>query len=206
LLRTVLFPHMPLSLHVFEERYREMMRDCLDAGTSFGVVGIRSGGEVGGAAQRHDVGTLARIVHVQRLDDGRMSLLITGATRFRILRDVPGKAYAQGEVQYLDEDDSPAAPELVSDLSPRFERYISRLQRVTGGDTQVPDLPSEPELLGYLVAATLEGSMESKQRLLEAPGVETRLRMELAILRREEDLLRRGVVPVASRPGNFSAN
>jgi len=69
---------MPMSLHVFEERYQEMMRDSLDSGTSFGVVAIRDGKEVGGEAVPRGVGTLARIVHVERLPDGRINLLITG--------------------------------------------------------------------------------------------------------------------------------
>jgi len=206
LLRTVLFPHMPMSLHIFEERYREMMRDCLDAGTSFGVVAIRSGAEVGGPAQRYDVGTLARIVHVQKLDDGRMNLLITGASRLKVVCDVQGKSYAQGDIKYLGEEAGAGAQELVDELSTRFQRYASSLRRATGADAGVPDLPVEPELLGYLVAATLEGSLESRQRLLEAPNAGVRMRMELAMLRREEHLLRRGVVPVAARPGSFSTN
>src|SRR5579859_6841485 len=100
MLRTVLFPHMPMSLHVFEERYQEMMRDSLDAGTSFGVIAIRDGKEVGGEAVPRGVGTLALIVHVERLSDGRINLLITGASRFRVVRHVDGKAYAQAEVEY----------------------------------------------------------------------------------------------------------
>src|ERR1700730_14638753 len=104
LLRTVLFPHMPMSLHVFEDRYQEMMRDCLDAGSSFGVVAIREGREVGGDAVPRAVGTLARIVHVERLPDGRMNLFITGASRFRVVRPVSCKAYARAEVEYLQEE------------------------------------------------------------------------------------------------------
>src|SRR5258708_36507084 len=84
LLRTVLFPHMPLSLHVFERRYREMIADCLEAGQTFGVVAIREGREAGGEAGPRGVGTLARIGHGGRLPDGRLNLLVTGASRFRL--------------------------------------------------------------------------------------------------------------------------
>src|ERR1700737_2161793 len=101
LLRSVLFPHMPMSLHVFEDRYQEMMRDCLGAGSSFGVVAIREGKEVGGDAVPCAVGTLARIVHVERLSDGRMNLLITGASGFGGAAPIPGRAYAQAEGEYL---------------------------------------------------------------------------------------------------------
>src|SRR3979411_1776213 len=92
LLRSVLFPHMPMSLHVFEARYQEMRRDCLDAGSSFGVVAIRDGKEVGGDAVPRAVGTVARIVRVDRLPDGRMNLLLTGGSRFRVGRQGQGQA------------------------------------------------------------------------------------------------------------------
>ena len=70
-LGVVLFPHMPLPLHIFEERYRQMMRDCEEQGTGFGIVAIREGVEVQGPATPHPVGTLAQMRKVERLDDGR---------------------------------------------------------------------------------------------------------------------------------------
>src|SRR5437588_780370 len=74
-LNAVLFPHMPLPLHVFEPRYRQMIADCLEEGHSFGVVAIREGSETGPTTP-YDVGTLAKIVHIDRLEDGRMNLLV----------------------------------------------------------------------------------------------------------------------------------
>lgn len=206
LLRTVLFPHMPMSLHVFEERYQEMMRDCLGSGTSFGVVAIREGRESGGEAVLHRVGTLARIAHVERLDDGRMNLLITGATRFRIIRSRDGKPYAQAEIEYLAEGDAEVgAPEREAMLR-AFDRYLKSLRQVSRSDAALPDLPEENEVLAYLVAGTLETSLESKQQLLEAADPAERMDMELRILRREEDLLSRHVLPTSVVPGSFSAN
>jgi Lon protease-like protein len=206
LLRSVLFPHMPMSLHVFEDRYQEMMRDCLDAGSSFGVVAIREGQEVGGEASPRGVGTLARIVHVERLPDGRMNLLITGASRFRVVRSIPGKAYAQAEVEYLLEDSESVPGRLLALLRQAFEGYLRSLRRVAHGVSEVPDLPEEPEALAYLVAATLETSVEARQELLEAPDAADRIRQEIRILRREEDLLKRQVLPRAVLPSSFSLN
>src|SRR3979411_1692089 len=163
LLRSVLFPHMPMSLHVFEDRYQEMMRDCLDAGSSFGVVAIRDGKEVGGDAVPRAVGTVARIVRVDRLPDGRMNLLITGASRFRVVRQVEGKAYARAEVEYLLEDSESVPRRLLALLRQAFEGYLRSLRRVAHGVSEVPDLPEEPEALAYLVAATLETSVEARQ-------------------------------------------
>src|SRR5947209_19069395 len=85
-LGVVLFPHMPLGLHIFEERYRQMMRDCHEAGTSFGVVAIREGREVGEGALPYEVGTLAQIRESEKLPDGRYNLRVEGASRFRVER------------------------------------------------------------------------------------------------------------------------
>src|SRR5438105_7911783 len=85
-LSVVLFPHMPLALHIFEERYRQMMRDCRVAGTSFGVVAIREGREVGDGAVPYEVGTLAQIHECETLPDGRYKLRVEGASRFRVER------------------------------------------------------------------------------------------------------------------------
>src|ERR1700738_159982 len=206
LLRSVLFPHMPMSLHVFEDRYQEMMRDCLGAGSSFGVVAIREGKEVGGDAVPCAVGTLARIVHVERLADGRMNLLITGASRFRVLRPVLGKVYARAEVEYLQEESEGVPGRLLLSLRSAFEGYLGSLRRVAHGYSDVPDLPVEPEALAYLVAATLETSVDARQELLEAPDAADRIRQEIRILRREEDLLNRQVLPSAVVPSSFSLN
>jgi uncharacterized protein len=197
---------MPMSLHVFEERYQEMMRDSLDSGTSFGVVAIRDGKEVGGEAVPRGVGTLARIVHVERLPDGRINLLITGASRFRVGRRVDGKAYARAEVEYLEEESEGVPDHLVASLQTTFKSYLRALRQVTRGYTDLPDLPSEPEALSYLVATTVETSIDARQQLLESAGSRDRIELELKILRREEDLLTRKVLPSAVLPNSFSLN
>ena len=197
---------MPMSLHVFEERYQEMMRDSLDSGTSFGVVAIRDGKEVGGEAVPRGVGTLARIVHVERLPDGRINLLITGASRFRVGRRVDGKAYARAEVEYLEEQSEGVPDHLVASLQTTFKSYLRTLRQVTRGYTDLPDLPSEPEALSYLVATTVETSIDARQQLLESAGSRDRIELELKILRREEDLLTRKVLPSAVLPNSFSLN
>jgi len=197
---------MPMSLHVFEERYQEMMRDSLDSGTSFGVVAIRDGKEVGGEAVPRGVGTLARIVHVERLPDGRINLLITGASRFRVGRRVDGKAYARAEVEYLEEESEGVPDHLVASLQTTFNSYLRALRQVTRGYTDLPDLPSEPDALSYLVATTVETSIDARQQLLESAGSRDRIELELKILRREEDLLTRKVLPSAVLPNSFSLN
>ena len=74
-LRTVLFPGMPLALHIFEDRYKEMMRRCIERSSPFGVVLIKHGDEVGPAAEPYAIGCTARVVQVEPLPEGRMNLL-----------------------------------------------------------------------------------------------------------------------------------
>jgi Lon protease-like protein len=206
LLKTVLFPHMPLSLHVFEERYKQMLEDCLNTSTSFGVVALREGEEVGETGVPRQVGTLARIVHVQRLSDGRMNLLVTGASRFRVESVVRGKPYLQARVNYLPEEDENVPDVLRRNLLVAFDAYVKTLQQATRGQATLPDLPEDPEVLAYLIAAAMEGSLDARQQLLEAPGARERMDMELATLRREADLVRRQVMPAEVALGAFSPN
>jgi Lon protease-like protein len=192
-LGVVLFPHMPLSLHVFEERYRAMLRHCDEQGTGFGVVAIREGVEVGGGAVAYEVGTLAQIRRQERLDDGRANLLVTGATRFRVVRRISTHPFPAGEVEYL--EDTPGAPEemapLAADVRESFHRYAATLQQMADQQPSIDDLPDDPELLGYLAAAALQVEIAHKQRMLEADSAAERLRMCMALLRREEALLDR---------------
>ena len=206
LLRTVLFPHMPMSLHVFEDRYKQMLEDCLASGKTFGVVAIKEGVEVDGEAIPCQVGTLARIVQLERLDDGRMNLVITGASRFRLVREVPGKPYRQADVDYLEEVEPPADDHLSRRVKRAFEAYIGGLRELAPNLSSVPAIPSEGEVLGYAVAAMVETPLESRQRLLEARTPGERMEMELKILRFEADLVRRQVLPSAPPPGAFSLN
>src|SRR5438128_11820886 len=91
-LNAVLFPHMALPLHIFEPRYRQMIGDCLEAGYSFGVVAIREGSETGPATP-YDVGTLAKIVRSDRLDVGRMNLLVMGPSRCELAEPADDRPY-----------------------------------------------------------------------------------------------------------------
>src|SRR5579863_7566944 len=98
-LSTVLFPYATVQLHVFEERYRQLVHDCLQLDTSFGIVLIRSGPEVGGQAEPYMVGTTVRITRVHTYDDGRMDIQVQGERRFRIRRIDNTKAYLVGHVE-----------------------------------------------------------------------------------------------------------
>ncbi|MBV9100894.1 MAG: LON peptidase substrate-binding domain-containing protein [Candidatus Dormibacteraeota bacterium] len=193
-LSTVLFPHMPLALHVFEERYRAMMRDCREQGTTFGVLAIREGLEVGGGAVPYRVGTLAQLRDVEELPDGRYNLLVVGASRFRVETFSQERPYLTGEVRYLEDD--ALIPDDAALLAPRvrsvFQAYVAAMARFNSdAPASEISLPDEPELLAYLVAGALEIETARKQALLEHDSTSERLRGCLQELRRESVLLDR---------------
>lgn len=103
-LGAVLFPHMVLPLHVFEPRYRALLDDVLEDGGEFGVVLISRGHEVGGGDVRTDVGTVARILRAEPLDEDRWFVIAVGTRRFRVEGWLPDAPYPRAEVVDLDDD------------------------------------------------------------------------------------------------------
>lgn len=197
-LNTVLFPHMPAGLHIFEERYREMVRDCQEQGTSFGVVAIREGSGAGRSAFPFDVGTLAQIHELEKLDDGRFNLVVAGASRFRVENLSLNRSYLVGTIHYLEDTrgDEAAIPDLARRTGKAFVAYAAGLRNLADDtDEQAADqaeaieLPDDPELLSYLVAASLNVEVNRRQELLEEDSVSGRLRRCLQALRRESVFL-----------------
>jgi Lon protease-like protein len=197
-LGTVLFPGVPLPLHIFEDRYRLLIRELLDqpeeASRSFGVIAIREGREVGadGVRALHSVGCTAELRRVEAYDDGRFDVVGTGSTRF-VIREVDDSLpYLQADVDLLaehagDASNLAAAVDAVMEL---FTSYLALLGNVRGIPIETPDLPDDALLLSYLVAATMPLDLADKQRLLEAPDAAARLRTEVRLLHREGRLLR----------------
>ncbi|HEU4675998.1 MAG TPA: LON peptidase substrate-binding domain-containing protein [Motilibacteraceae bacterium] len=221
-LGTVLFPGLVLPLHVFEDRYRLMVRTLLERPETerrFGVVAIRQGREVGsdGVRALYPVGCTAVLRRVDPLPDGRFEIVATGGERFRLLELDTSLPYAQGEIVLLDERRGDADVVVAGSVARAFTRYRAALSGgglaalddgSEGQPTDQPaDLPEDPRALSYLVGAAMVLDLPDQQRLLEQPSVGDRLRAELALLRREAallralpslpavDLVRQGVVP-----------
>jgi Lon protease-like protein len=207
-LGSVLFPHMPMSLHIFEERYRTMMRDCQAASTTFGIVAIREGLEVGPAAIPYEVGTLAQIDDVEELDDGRYNLTVVGASRFHIDALSFKRPYLMAAVHYLEDVPAPATDmeRLAAAVTTAFRGYATQLQGVGQGDPLDFGMPSDPELLSYLVAAAMQVETAQRQRLLEIDGTAERLAAVLRLLRREAALLDRMLVRSKDHAGTVGLN
>lgn len=199
----VLYPGVVLPLHIFEERYRRLVRDLLDMqdGTRiFGVVAIKAGREVGaqGITALHEIGCTAELRYAEAYDDGRFDIIVTGMTRFRLLPEsveqkVESSAPLRAEVDLLTEDESPAAAALAPRVARQFVAYREALLTAQGmqdeNDNQAPDLPDDPGELAYLVAAAMILDLTDKQRLLAASTVDERLRLELALLKREASMV-----------------
>jgi Lon protease-like protein len=194
----VLFPGMVLPLHVFEDRYRRLVRDLLTRppeDRELGVVAIREGHEVGADAVRalHGTGCVARLRRVEPYDDGRFDIVTRGVRPFRTLRLVDAAPYLQADVELLDDtddtgdagdgDSGSAVEHLSRTVAAAFDTY-----RTTLG-AQHSEPADDATALGYLVAATMVLDLADKQRLLEAPGTAARLALELVLLRRESAFL-----------------
>ncbi|WP_328467137.1 LON peptidase substrate-binding domain-containing protein [Actinoplanes sp. NBC_00393] len=214
-LSTVLFPGLVLPLHIFEERYRTLVRELVaqsaETPHEFGVVTLRHGSEVApdpgdgaatetppiSAADLYEVGCTAELRHVTELPDGRFDIMTVGRRRFTVLSIEQGSApYLTAQVRWLPEED--AADQTAHLLAPRvltaFQTYLELLRPNTEVLDQVPD---DPTVLSHLVAATAQLTVEERQLLLAMPDTASRLRAELRLLNREAGLLARvRAVPV----------
>ena len=183
-LQLVLFPGMPLPLRIFEERYKLMIGRCLEERTPFGVVLIRSGEEVGGPAEPHDVGTTANIVQFRRLEDGRINLAARGERRFRIDVLDHSEPYLMGDVTYVESEESaaPQAEEEAQRAAALFGEQFRLVMAITGQWVRQVDLPANPDRLADFIAHQIEIPPATKQELLETLSVRSRLRRETDLL------------------------
>src|SRR5258706_829626 len=185
----VLFPGAPITLRIFEERYRLMIGRCLEQSGPFGVVLIREGPEVGGEAIPHSVGTTAVISDSVRLDDERYYLTAVGQRRFRVQYMGQGQPYLLAWVADLPEETGGAAMvEMADQLRALYARYWSAVAAATGHRHQPDTLPENVVGLTYWMAQRLQVDNIHKQRWLEA-DVATRLREISAAIRAELLLL-----------------
>ncbi len=213
-LGVVLVPRMLLPIHVFEQRYRRMLRDRQGEEHLFGVVLTKSGREVGEQPEMHRVGTVAALVGSGRYPDGRYDLIVRGRRRFRIAEGDWERGYHMANVDWLDEPVGPApdgrsVSELAESTGHAYGRYLDVLQAAVGTPIERDELPSDAVDLGYALLARLPLGSRQKQALLEAPTAVHRLLSLNSTLRRERLLLKRtgiGGVGVEHPGANLSLN
>ncbi len=196
---TVLFPGVVLPLHVFEERYRELVRSLVDlpegSRRRFGVIAIRQGWEVveDAVSALHDVGCAAELRRVSRYPDGRYDIVTVGTDRFRLESiDRESRPYLVGSVDWLPVEppatDVAALADAVGGLFAEYVEAAAGLQGRVNDDAELPDDPAE---LAYAVAAAAVLTLDDRQALLECEGTRARLRAELRLLKRETTMVRR---------------
>jgi len=171
-LGTVLFPGGVLPLHVFEPRYRAMVKHCLEADAGFGVVLIARGSEVGGGDERYSVATEARIEEAAELPDGRWALLATGIRRIAVEDWLPDDPYPRASVTSLPSAGGAAGPDALAEalaVVRRATALLSELGRsgLPGAPTALPD---DPEEAAWQVCDHAPLGPLDRQRLLEADG------------------------------------
>lgn len=186
-LNTVLFPYAQIQLHVFEDRYRNLVRDCLQYDRPFGIVLIRAGVEVGGEAEPYMVGTVVRIVNVQDLPEGRMDIQVQGERRFRIRRLLEPKPYLVGLVEPVVEmevEESPRLDALTMKAREEFQILVQTLFARQDFNVEVR-FPSDATALSFTIANLLPMENLEKQRLLEITDTLERLKGLIPILQRQ---------------------
>jgi Lon protease-like protein len=185
-LRLVLFPGMRLPLHVFEERYRIMIGECIEQKAPFGVVLIERGREVGGGASVHAIGTSARIMHVERYPDGRMNLVVVGEHRFRVYDFFQHDPYPAANVVYIPHSEPGSSetryPSLERLVRVEWERYNRLMERIEENWETMDSHPSTPQELAYTVAASMLLDDAKKQELLEKNNLVSLLETESRLL------------------------
>ena len=190
-LNTVLFPQAAIPLQIFEERYKLMLEECLESDSRFGVTLIREGAEVGEPAVPHDVGTVARIIQVNRIEGDRFFISAIGERRFRVIEITQRRPFISAQVELLDEfGDEPVPENLIAEATDLFGEYARYSVGTAGGWVSSTRVPSDPARLSYHIAAKVQMDLSDRQRLLEQEYVDQRLSAEIDFLKRNSRVLR----------------
>jgi hypothetical protein len=195
-LGTVLIPFAHLPLHIFEPRYRALVKECLAGDREFGVVLIERGSEVGGGDQRFMVGTVARITQAVELPDGRWLLDTVGTERIRVLRWLPDDPYPCAEVEpYEDEAPGPDT-EARREAVERLLRQVLAMQVELGypAPSATVTLDGDPRVAAYQATILAPLGPMDAQQLLEATGPDDRLHRLGQLLEDARDTLSRRIV------------
>lgn len=178
-LPAVLFPGMPMPLHIFEPRYRKMLADIRAGDNLFGLSFFDSAASEKEIPPAGHIGCVAEVSETQALPDGRSNVLTVGVIRYL------AEAYVERGDPYLvvrpnffeddDEDDASLIPG-ARDVAAMFMRVANSIRVINDERGNLPDISdTEPQKLSFLVAAALEIEVETKQELLELRSTSERL-------------------------------
>jgi Lon protease-like protein len=173
----VLFPQVAVPLHIFEERYKLLINQCIEKSEVFGLVLLREDADHEGEDTIHRVGVTARVVQVDRLADGRMNILSAGESRFRILEFTGRTPYWTAAVELFEDD--PESGDALEQASDDVRRLYNQATQLTSQlkEAEAPelDLPADPVALSFMVSYILDINAARKQELLETSSTTNRL-------------------------------
>jgi Lon protease-like protein len=192
-LHTVLFPGMPIRLQIFEDRYLQMVQNCIDQDLPIGIVLIKEGLEaLGPLPIPYDMGCLSQIKRVNPQKNGRLNMLAQGSERIEILEVLREGPYLQAVIRArpLRGVKTSGALHLAKLLQPMLARYLVELAALRERQVDPPDLPSHPQRLAYLACSLLQLPPGQKQALLAMADATQLLESLFKIFRIEIPLLR----------------
>lgn len=178
-LPVVLFPGVPLPLHIFEPRYRQMLLDIRATNNLFGVSYFDQNTATNEVPAVGNVGCVAEVTETQNFADGRSNILTLGVVRYRIESYIErGDPYLVAQLSYFEDDveDEDALAGPTKEVAEAFTRIAQAVRTINDERTSLPDISdTEPQRLSFLVAAAMEIEADVKQELLEMRSTFSRL-------------------------------
>ena len=193
---------MELPLHIFEERYKDMIGECLEQDVPFGVVLIKEGLEVGAPADPERIGTSTRILRSEILDQGRMNIVTKGERRFEIEALIQRVPHVVGRVRFLVELEGEGCAELIPQINDEYVNLVKNLTALTGGYTSRVEIPEDPIELSYAIAGNLNLEPHLRQSLLVTETAATRLFDLVPLLKQGNETLREQITKQNPFQGN----
>jgi Lon protease-like protein len=170
----VLFPHANIPLHIFEPRYKQMIRECIDHDSEFGVVLVREAGAM-------KIGCTAAVIELTRqYDDGRMDIQVEGGSVFQVHEVFEDKTYLEARIELLEEDGDPKAAKIPDKL---LDLYGECHMLLFGADPEAIDR-DENESVAFVIAENLPLDLAEKQTILSIRNENERLARLVPMLRR----------------------
>lgn len=178
-LPVVLFPGMPMPLHIFEERYRKMLTDIRAGNNLFGLSYFDTSASDREAPPTGHIGCVAEVAETQSLPDGRSNILAVGVVRYEVESYVEsGELYLVGRAKYFEDDDRDDSflTTQSQDVASMFMRVANSIRAINDERGNLPDISdTDPQKLSFLVSAALEIEIDQKQELLELRSTSERL-------------------------------
>jgi Lon protease-like protein len=173
----VMFPQTIVPLHIFEERYKLMINRSIEESSAFGIVMNTPGSSVENESTISRIGSSVRVTQFERIEDGRLNILVNGERRFEILEFTGNKPYWTANVEFLEDDLAADDLQESFDATARLYRDVLKLaSRLRGQPAEGITIPESPTALSYAVSSVLDLPWSLKQELLEMSSVSGRLK------------------------------